>query len=147
MSNILFIIGNGFDLAHRLPTRFDPDFREIAEKNESNPYFWELYQSAEPNIWSDFENLLAKPDFNSLAEIFEYYAPDHSSDRESDRDGIILEAEMSGNLKESLEEFANQEENLQILHLRDSLKTYSLMEIYISISIILIHLSKFMVLK
>lgn len=110
MDNKLFIIGNGFDLAHRLPTRFDPDFREIAEKNESNPYFWELYQSTEPNIWSDFENLLAKPDFNSLAEIFEYYAPDYSSDRESDRDGIILEAEMSGNLKESLEEFANQAE-------------------------------------
>ena len=110
MNNILFIIGNGFDLAHGLPTKFDPDFREIAEKNESNPYFWELYQSAEPNIWSDFENLLAKPDFNSLAEIFEDYAPDYSSDRESDRDGIILQAEMSGNLKESLEEFANQAE-------------------------------------
>ena len=58
MNNILFIIGNGFDLAHGLPTKFDPDFKVIAEKNESNPYFWELYQSAEPNICSDFENLI-----------------------------------------------------------------------------------------
>ncbi|WP_274518647.1 AbiH family protein [Streptococcus mutans] len=75
MHNILFIIGNGFDLAHGLPTKFNPDFKEIAEKNESNPYFWELYQTEEADIWSDFENLLAKPDFNTLGEVFDDYSP------------------------------------------------------------------------
>ena len=35
------------------------------------------------NIWSDFENLLANPDFNSLGEIFTDYVPDYLSDRDS----------------------------------------------------------------
>ena len=30
----LYIIGNGFDLLHKLPTKFDPDFKNIAEKNQ-----------------------------------------------------------------------------------------------------------------
>ncbi|SUN77174.1 Uncharacterised protein [Streptococcus macacae NCTC 11558] len=53
---------------------------------------------------------MAKPDFNSLVEIFDGYDPDYLSDRESDRDGIILQADMSGNLQESLDEFANKAE-------------------------------------
>lgn len=111
MNNKLYIIGNGFDLAHDLPTRFDPNFKEIAEKNEVNPYFWDLYQSEKDDIWSDFENLLAKPDLNILGDIFDGYYPDYLSDRESDRDGIILQAVMSGNLQESLDEFANKAED------------------------------------
>ncbi|HEL1675113.1 TPA: AbiH family protein [Streptococcus suis] len=111
MNNKLFIIGNGFDLAHGLPTRFDPDFKEIAEKNEPDSSFWDLYQSEVADIWSDFENLLAKPNFNTLSDIFSAYYPDYYSDRESDRDGIILQADMSGNLQNSLDEFACQAED------------------------------------
>lgn len=44
MKKKLFVIGNGFDLAHNLPTRFDPDFKNIATKCESES-FWELYQT------------------------------------------------------------------------------------------------------
>lgn len=68
MRNKLFIIGNGFDLAHNLPTRFDPDFKNIALKHEENN-FWEIYRS-DVDIWSDFENSLGHPDFNSLEEVF-----------------------------------------------------------------------------
>lgn len=106
MKKRLFIIGNGFDLAHGLPTNFNLNFRNIAEKNEPNLLFWDLYQTRKLDIWSEFENSLASPDFNSLQEIFESYAPDYISDRESDRDSIILQAEISGNLKKSLYEFA-----------------------------------------
>ena len=53
MKNKLFVIGNGFDLAHNLPTRFDPDFKNIARKYEQDN-FWDLYQSRENDIWSDF---------------------------------------------------------------------------------------------
>lgn len=106
----LFIIGNGFDLAHNLPTKFNPNFREIAERKESDPLFWELYQSESADIWSDFENLLAKPDFNFLEEIFDAYSPDYMSDSESDRDAIIVEAKISGNLENSLAEFAQNAE-------------------------------------
>lgn len=34
MSEILFIKGNRFDLAHKLSTNFNTNFKEIAEKNE-----------------------------------------------------------------------------------------------------------------
>ncbi|MBT2732209.1 AbiH family protein [Carnobacterium sp. ISL-102] len=110
MNKRLFIIGNGFDLAHKLPTSFNPNFKEIAEKNEQFPYFWEIYQSQEIDIWSDFENLLAKPDFNELEQIFEGYKSDYLSDRESDRDAIITQVDLNGNLIPSLYEFANQAE-------------------------------------
>lgn len=106
MKTKLFIIGNGFDTAHHLPTKFDPHFKDIAMKYEHDN-FWDLYQSCENDIWSDFENLLARPDFNCLEEIFYGYGPDYSSDRESDRNSIIYQVELNGRLQEALCEFAN----------------------------------------
>ena len=106
----LYIIGNGFDVAHDMPTKYDPDFKRIAQRME-NSYFWDLYQSQEDDIWSDFENLLGCPDYNDLEGIFNGYEPDYSSDRESDRDGIIFQAEFSGNLSSALYEFAKNAEN------------------------------------
>jgi hypothetical protein len=104
------MIGNGFDLAHGMPTDFRRDFKPIAEKYETDYRFWDLYQTRDEDIWSDFENLLAHPDFNELEAIFDGSYPDYTSDRESDRDGIISVAEFSANLKESLSEFANNAE-------------------------------------
>lgn len=106
MKSKLFIIGNGFDIAHHLPTRFNPNFKNIAMKYEHGK-FWDLYQSCKNDIWSDFENLLARPDFNGLEEIFNGYGPDYSSDRESDRDSIIYQVELNGRLQDALNEFAN----------------------------------------
>lgn len=104
----LFIIGNGFDLSHNLPTRYDPDFKEIAESYERPYDFWDLYQSREADIWADFENLLAHPDFNNLEEIFYGFEPDYLSDRESDRDSIITQVDIYGNLEKALYTFANK---------------------------------------
>ena len=106
MKNKLFVIGNGFDLAHNLPTRFVPDFKHVAQKYEQDN-FWDLYQSNEDDIWSDFENLLGCPDFSSLEEIFYGYEPDYMSDKESDRDGIIYQVELNGKLQDALYEFAD----------------------------------------
>lgn len=88
MDNKPFIIGNGFDLAHGLPTSFDPSFKKYLNKNDCEG-FWELYQSKKEDIWSDFENLLGHPDYNSLEQIFDGYEPDCLSDRECDRDVVI----------------------------------------------------------
>lgn len=109
MKNKLFVIGNGFDLEHNLPTRFDPDFKNIAMKHEQNN-FWNLYQSCKNDIWSDFENLLGCPDFGTLEEIFYGYEPDYLSDRESDRDSIIYQVGLNGNLRGALYEFADNAE-------------------------------------
>lgn len=109
MQSKLYIIGNGFDLAHDLPTKFNPDFKKIAEKHE-HENFWDIYQTNIDDIWSDFENSLAHPDFNSLEDIFIGYEPDYSSDREGDRNRIIYQVESNGNLSEALYEFANNAE-------------------------------------
>lgn len=106
----LFIIGNGFDLEHNLPTSFENNFKSIAEKNEQITDFWDMYQSSNPNIWSDFENCLAHPNFNDLEEIFRGYEPDFSSDYERDRNAIITQVDLNGRLEESLYDFANQAE-------------------------------------
>lgn len=106
MHNKLYIIGNGFDLEHKLPTSFDTDFKKIAIHNEIDKSFWDLYQTENVSIWSDFENLLGRPDFNSLEEIFRGYEPNFYSEYEHDRDAIIYIAQSSGNLNKSLYEFA-----------------------------------------
>ncbi len=101
----LYIIGNGFDLEHNLPTSLNNDFKRIASKYESED-FWNIYQTRESEIWSDFENLLGNPDFNSLEDIFSGYKPDYLSDRESDRDSIINQVDLNGNLENEITEFA-----------------------------------------
>ncbi len=106
----LFIIGNGFDLSHDLPTSFDPDFKKIAELYGQSPCFWDLYQSREANIWADFENLLAHPDYNELLEIFDGFQSEYFSDRESDRTAGIIQGHLNGKLEEELDAFANQAE-------------------------------------
>ena len=106
----LFIIGNGYDRAHGLPTAYNPHFKEIAERTEQTSYFWDIYQSREVDIWADFENCLAHPDFNSLEEIFDGYAPDYFSDYESDRNAIITQVDLNGKLLEALYTFADRAE-------------------------------------
>lgn len=107
----IFIIGNGFDLAHSLPTKYNPDFKSIAEGIEQISYFWDIYQSQVAEIWSDFENCLAFPDFNNLKEIFDGYAPDYFSDYEHDRNAIITQVDLNVNLMRALYLFADQAEN------------------------------------
>ena len=109
--NRLFIIGNGFDIEHGLPTKFDPHFKTIAERIEQIDCFWDIYQSQRVDIWSDFENCLAHPDFNELEKIFDGYSPDYYSNRESDRDAIITQVDLNGNLYDALYEFANRAED------------------------------------
>lgn len=109
--NRLFIIGNGFDIEHGLPTRFDPHFKTIAQTVEQIDYFWDIYQSQQVDIWSDFENCLAHPDFNELEEIFNGYFPDYFSERESDRNAIIIQVDLNGNLYDALYVFADQAED------------------------------------
>ena len=106
----LFIIGNGFDREHNLPTAYKPHFKEIAEKNEQISYFWDIYQSREVDIWADFENCLAHPDFNLLEGIFDGYAPDYFSDYERDRNAIITQVDLNGKLLDTLYVFADRAE-------------------------------------
>jgi hypothetical protein len=99
----LFVLGNGFDLQHHLPTSYDPYLKDLAIEAERFPGEWESYSIA-GNFWAAVEEGLAYPDVDMVLEYLEQYAPDLLSDRESDRDAIIHEAEQL--LSFPLDEFA-----------------------------------------
>lgn len=112
MNNKLFIIGNGFDLEHDLPTRLDRDFKPITEKYDSSN-FWDIYQSKEPKIWAHFENLLACPNFKKLEKIFDGCDTSLYCEKEWELDKIINQVDRNGFLQKSLNEFvANAEKSL-----------------------------------
>ncbi|POH60289.1 bacteriophage abortive infection AbiH family protein [Arthrobacter glacialis] len=107
----LFVFGNGFDLQHDLPTRYDPDLKILAIAAERFSGEWESY-SVGGDLWSDVEEQLAYPDVDLVLEHLGAFSPDLLSDRESDRDGIIHEAEQL--LTFPLEEFAqNADDKLE----------------------------------
>lgn len=99
----LYILGNGFDLQHDLPTRYTPHLKDLAVRQERFRGEWNYYSDVE-DLWSDVEANLAYPDIDTLVQHLEQYAPDMLSDRESDRDGIIHEAQQL--LHFPLEDFA-----------------------------------------
>lgn len=66
----LYIIGNGFDLKHNLPTRYS-DFAFFCQKN--NPELFDKINNLYPKLiinglWSDFENALEFPDNKKLEQ-------------------------------------------------------------------------------
>lgn len=124
LSRRLFILGNGFDLAHDLPTKYDPHFKSFtAHDTIKNESYWELYGNAD--IWADFENNLGTPDFNNLSEMFEGLYPDYSSDYERDRTSIIFEPSLHGDLYGALSAFAENADNALVHALpKSKLMTY-----------------------
>ncbi|KQR19144.1 hypothetical protein ASF79_15860 [Agreia sp. Leaf335] len=86
------MLGNGFDLQHGLPTMYDPHLKTLAIRDERFPGEWESY-SIGGDLWSNVEEQLAYPDLDLILEHLDQFSPDLLSDRESDRDGIIHEAE------------------------------------------------------
>lgn len=86
----LYIIGNGFDLFHGLPTRTS-DFCDILS-NQIIPGEFENAYEVFYNYgvdWGKFENSLSNIDPEVIEEgIVDY--PDYLSDYESDREGVIF---------------------------------------------------------
>lgn len=98
----LYIIGNGFDLFHGLPTSY-LDYAKWLEEtdngvlNEINETFGEC----DSEWWSDFEQNLASVDTVSYAsEIVNENSPDYSSDDYSDGDLYGAECEVESKLSE-----------------------------------------------
>lgn len=89
----LYILGNGFDLHHCLPTRLQ-DFQEIIQNIDTGG----MYENN--NVyWTDFEEDLSNIDVDSLLENYGM-SPDHSSEREMDREGVI--SQLKGTLDEMI---------------------------------------------
>ncbi len=70
--NKLYILGNGFDLWHGLPTNYR-DFYEFATDllNEVESYF-DINLSAVSNPWHDFENCLGTFNWRHLYREYDY---------------------------------------------------------------------------
>ena len=102
----LFIIGNGFDLDHKLPTKYEdfhkylrtayPDANEeyvcvpvftvghhgedVCDKDEVVGYLMNLISRTDGDIWADFESSLGRLDFDDdFYELTPQY--DHDGDR------------------------------------------------------------------
>lgn len=104
----LYVIGNGFDLHFKLPTRVD-DFKAILKTKRAYDFcsaldFFEGYGVD----WSKYESSLADIDIDYFAEDH-IASPDYASDHESDRDWGITNIEihvdyLNKAINESLEE-------------------------------------------
>ncbi|MCS6159226.1 bacteriophage abortive infection AbiH family protein [Shewanella baltica] len=79
----LYIIGNGFDLHHRLPTSYS-GFREYLRVHNSS--IFDIlssvisYPSSDNDIWSRFEENLSFIDLDYLEDLVSEYIPSPSSD-------------------------------------------------------------------
>lgn len=87
----LFVIGNGFDRAHDLPTSYE-DFREYVEKIDIIFYESISRYIPEEELWSDFEFALGELDYYELQINNSAYYLDYGSD--SWRDSAHYEYQM-----------------------------------------------------
>ena len=63
--NVLYILGNGFDLMHRIPSSYY-DFRDSLGKHCALRSALETYITVE-DVWADFENALAHFDIEAMS--------------------------------------------------------------------------------
>jgi len=79
----LYIIGNGFDIYHNLPTKFS-DFGEYVKENHSElNYYLESCFDYE-SLWNDFEKVLSELDISEVFSDNKELFPDEKSDNTGD---------------------------------------------------------------
>lgn len=89
----LYILGNGFDLHHCLPTKLQ-DFQAIIKNIDTGGMY------KRHNVyWTDFEEDLSNIDVDLLLDNYGI-KPDYSSEREMDREGVI--SQLKGTLDEMI---------------------------------------------
>ncbi|GAA77956.1 bacteriophage abortive infection AbiH family protein [Pseudoalteromonas sp. BSi20495] len=95
-SNHLFIIGNGFDLWHNLPTNYKDFYQQYREYlNQIEHYFPNSLQEEE--LWSDFENVLGKFDESILIDENDFM----------DFSGDDFPTQQMYGLEDAVEDFSN----------------------------------------
>lgn len=79
-NNRLYIIGNGFDLHHGLPTRFE-DFRDFIRRQDfDSATACEQYLGELRGDWANLEASLEKMDSDGVREVCADSFPDYGSD-------------------------------------------------------------------
>ena len=64
----LIITGNGFDIAHNLPTEFSKFMSYISEGNDDNFYSSLIKYIPQDFLWSSFEEALSYLDYEQLKD-------------------------------------------------------------------------------
>jgi len=84
LTNRLFIIGNGFDLHHRIASKYS-DFASYLERVDRHTFrIAEDYVVPEKNLWSYLEERLAEVDVDQIEDHAESYLASYSADDWSD---------------------------------------------------------------
>ncbi|MBY0480828.1 MAG: bacteriophage abortive infection AbiH family protein [Chitinophagaceae bacterium] len=93
MSDILYIIGNGFDLHHGLRTSYY-NFANYLQKNHSSLFYslesYISYPASDKSLWSQFESNLANLDVDEIISEHSDLLPDLASDDFKDGDRFIF---------------------------------------------------------
>jgi hypothetical protein len=85
MNNKLYIIGNGFDLYHSMPTKYS-DFKKYLEtlKDAAN-LLYSLDNYFDGNIWGDFETAFSEFSIKEFLYDNTHLLPNVDSDRDGER--------------------------------------------------------------
>lgn len=91
----LFILGNGFDVSHKIPCRYSDFYKYLTENRndilEAIEKFY--YIDSDSELWSDFETSLERDIiYDSLTDIIGENAPNFASD--DFRDGDWYDAQI-----------------------------------------------------
>ena len=126
----LYIIGNGFDIAHGILCRFS-DFYTYLEENrydvlEEMEQYYDIYKDSD--LWSDFERELEENIcYDSLVRIIIKNTPNFSSDDFRDSDWYDAELEIENKCNELLDKIRSSfEEWINSLELNIIMEKYDI---------------------
>lgn len=106
----LYIIGNGFDIHHRIPSRYK-DFKDWLVENDRDTYYRveEIIGYYELTWWNEFETNLGNPyGVKRYAEKVAFEnQPDYGSDDYRDRDLYVAEYEVERELGDLMASLKN----------------------------------------
>jgi len=126
----LYIIGNGFDIAHGILCRFS-DFYTYLEENrydvlEEMEQYYDIYKDSD--LWSDFERELEENIcYDSLVRIIIKNTPNFSSDDFRDSDWYDAELEIENKCNELLSKIRSSfEEWINSLELNIIMEKYDI---------------------
>jgi hypothetical protein len=99
----LYVIGNGFDIHHKLDTRYS-DFGDYLADNDEDLYNLLTehidFPDNESDLWSNFEANLANLNTDSILSLATNYLPNYGSDEFRDGDRYDFEYEMERYLRQ-----------------------------------------------
>lgn len=126
----LFVLGNGFDIGHKIPCKYSDFYNYLEENRRDILELMEKYYyiGNDSDLWSDFERSLEEDiNYDSLAEIIGENTPNFASDDFSDGDWYDAQIYIEQDCDELLENIRSGfEEWIESLEISKVKKAYQL---------------------